>query len=788
MSDTTPVLILPKWMQQAGPSRAGAGPMGGGLLPAYLGQQPEKTTARERTETVAAHGALVPVAYGGVRLPGMVFGVAKIGADLVVGYIWCVGPVHAIDTLWINDAAVPGGVTVTHYTGTPTQGVDATLAAAIPAYADTLRIQTPSGWRGVAYSVVRVPPGAIDGWPRAQAEIRARTLLDARTGTTVYSENTALALADLIRDADYGHGVPVYGAEACADWNDTLIGEASDTPRCRVSYQILNGASTESYIDALAQHAECYVDYEADGLRITPNAPVNLATVPVVGPDDMVAASLSVSADEAVSAPTEVEVQYLVKSGSAENWALQPATPARLPGVDEGTLTRVPESVSMEGVFRSTEASSKALALLRRKQHPLTVRWRARDIGVIYQRGDVVRIQHPPRGLDDLPVRIVQVDLEAPGRYAITSVLYDPNHYPDDLVLPGVEGVVPVGAIVMLNGSTVPDGWADYTDANGRYVIGAGGAYAVGAAGGGGAVTVSGTTSTNGAHSGGSGTFDVPARSGTGSTSAVSAVDSSSRGAHAHSMPSTSVTPTPARRDDRLIIKAGSVAARFPAAAKVWGLGGITHPDVERILTDADRILRAHTAAGGFVATGSATVSTLSADDSHDHVDSGSNSGNPGGLLDNVKSANGGGPHTHPATLTFSANPLRRRLALYGGLREFPVVPGCIVMWSGAIGALPTDWVLCDGTLDTPDMRGLFVAVAGTGQEGSSSGDNTVTVSAAIGSVSHSHGSGTQKTSLPISNIGRHTASVSHTHTFTSSQAWMPPWFALAFIMYRPGA
>lgn len=783
-----PVLILPEWTKDAAPpSRAGPRPLGGGMLtPSSTGKK-EKTTARERTETVAAHGALVPVSFGGVRMPGMVFAVAKIGADLVVGYIWCVGPVHAIDTLWLNDAAVPGAVTVTHYTGTPSQGVDATLAAAIPAYADSLRIQTPGGLRGLAYSVVRIPPAALTGWPRAQAEIRARTVLDDRSASTVYSENTALALADVIRDADYGHGVPAYGVAACADWNDTLIGEAGDVPRCRVSYMILAGASTEGFIDELAQHAECFVDYEADGLRMTPNAPVNLALVPVVGPDWIIEGSLSVSADEAVSAPTEVEVQHLVKTGTAENWSMQPAEPARLPGVDEGTLARVPESVGFEGVFRSTEAASKALALLRRKQHPVTVRWRTRDIGVIYQRGDVVRLQLPARGVDDLPVRIVQVDLEAPGRYAITATRYDASHYPDDLVLPGAEGLVPIGAIVMLNGEAVPDGWADYTDANGRYIVGAGGAYAVGATGGGGAITVSGTTSTSGAHAGGSGAFDVPVQSGSGTYFGVSSTSSSSEGAHAHSVPSTEVTPSPARRDDRLIIKSGTLAARFPAAAKTWGLGGLAHPDIERILSDADRVLRAHTVAGGFAAAGAVAIATGSASDAHDHVNGGANSSSPGGLLDNYKGASGGGMHSHSGTIVPASSPARRRLALYGGLREYPVMPGCIVMWSGAVGALPENWVLCDGTLDTPDMRDLFVAVAGTGQESTAAGDNTVSITASLASVSHSHGAGTQKTPLAVSAMGRHTASASHTHTFSSTQSWMPAYYALAFIMYRPG-
>lgn len=35
--------------------------------------------------------------------------------------------------------------------------------------------------------------------------------------------------------------------------------------------------------------------------------------------------------------------------------------------------------------------------------------------------------------------------------------------------------------------------------------------------------------------------------------------------------------------------------------------------------------------------------------------------------------------------------------------------PGMIAMWSGAIGAIPAGYALCDGTLGTPDLRNQFI-------------------------------------------------------------------------------
>jgi microcystin-dependent protein len=41
-----------------------------------------------------------------------------------------------------------------------------------------------------------------------------------------------------------------------------------------------------------------------------------------------------------------------------------------------------------------------------------------------------------------------------------------------------------------------------------------------------------------------------------------------------------------------------------------------------------------------------------------------------------------------------------------------PVPPGVIVMWSGA--TIPSGWAVCDGTNNTPDLRGRFIVGSGT--------------------------------------------------------------------------
>ena len=49
---------------------------------------------------------------------------------------------------------------------------------------------------------------------------------------------------------------------------------------------------------------------------------------------------------------------------------------------------------------------------------------------------------------------------------------------------------------------------------------------------------------------------------------------------------------------------------------------------------------------------------------------------------------------------------------------------GGIILWSGSVAAIPSGWLLCDGTSGTPDLRSRFIvgagstySVAGTGGE-----------------------------------------------------------------------
>lgn len=86
---------------------------------------------------------------------------------------------------------------------------------------------------------------------------------------------------------------------------------------------------------------------------------------------------------------------------------------------------------------------------------------------------------------------------------------------------------------------------------------------------------------------------------------------------------------------------------------------------------------------------------------------------------------------------------------------------GCIVMWSGAVDAVPTGFALCDGTNGTPNLIDRFVVGAGNTYAVDSTGGYT---DATL--VSHSHTATANSTSTSeVSDPG-------HRHTYVNGNSY----------------
>jgi len=150
-----------------------------------------------------------------------------------------------------------------------------------------------------------------------------------------------------------------------------------------------------------------------------------------------------------------------------------------------------------------------------------------------------------------------------------------------------------------------------------------------------------------------------------------------------------------------------------------------------------------------------------------------------------------------------------QELAVSDGLignGTFPL--GGIIMWSGAISAIPTGWSLCDGSNGTPDLRNRFVL--GATNDGSDGTYPGISVSQTGGTadavvVSHNHsitdnghthtqtGGGTDddgganvpggNSSGTITNINTQTTGISIDNEGVSgTNQNLPPFLALAYI------
>lgn len=141
------------------------------------------------------------------------------------------------------------------------------------------------------------------------------------------------------------------------------------------------------------------------------------------------------------------------------------------------------------------------------------------------------------------------------------------------------------------------------------------------------------------------------------------------------------------------------------------------------------------------------------------------------------------------------------------GLSGF--VTGMIIMWSGAIGAVPSGWALCNGSNGTPDLRDKFIVGSGTsyntGDTGGSADaivvQHTHTASSVVTDPGHNHtigyfpnlrgvggganlSDGDASFKATTNNTTGITVATSILSTGSSgTNANLPPYYALAFIM-----
>ena len=133
---------------------------------------------------------------------------------------------------------------------------------------------------------------------------------------------------------------------------------------------------------------------------------------------------------------------------------------------------------------------------------------------------------------------------------------------------------------------------------------------------------------------------------------------------------------------------------------------------------------------------------------------------------------------------------------------------GLIAIWSGSTGSIPSGWLLCNGANGTPDLRSSFIIGAGStysvGQTGGSADaivvSHTHTATSTVTDPGHVHniynpagGGGlsgrdlnadqSQSTPTATATTGITVATTNATAGTSGTNANLPPYYALAFIM-----
>ena len=389
-----------------------------------LNSQP---SLQERFVNVTADLSLAPVTYGQVQVGGKMFAFDwdETSGTVTTGFIVADGGAAGIDgfvSVLFNGETPPASITINQYLGTQSQTADPLLVAAITDYTDTLA--------GLAYIVLQMPAGVMDSWPQVVCEIRGLKVYNPKTATTVYSENPALCLGDLIRSSEYGRGTAVDNTalEAAQDACDELVG---GEVRRRLCMSLDSAQMVDEWVDILRAYAGCWVDYRGPTAFLIPDRPS--ASVMSLTAADILKGSLTIKKSDSADIPTVIRVLYSNTAGG--EWIEARSDPAQTPGVGSGAVQRRESEINMNGVTRHSQAYREAIERLNKLTlSDLSVRFTMFDAGLRLVLGDVFTITHP-LGLTAKLMRIIEAPKQASiGRWQIVAIEYDAAAYSDDVV------------------------------------------------------------------------------------------------------------------------------------------------------------------------------------------------------------------------------------------------------------------------------------------------------------------------------------------------------------------
>jgi len=397
---------------------SGAYVYGGDIVGSTIGPSSDPAVPRILQEitykplTLSRPGAAIPIVYGRCRIGGNIARAKQVGNELLLLVVWCEGPVDAVEKVYSDDVDITAGFVVASYTGTTSQTGDPTIATYF-GQADDLK--------GFCYSVLSLRSTHS---LNLTALIRGKKIYDPRGGSTSYSANAALCLADFT-DAYTEYEPDWPSAEVAADYCDAII--TGSIKRWEIGMVLADPKDPNDWLKVLAEYANCYVFIDNGSARLLPDEA--RAVDHVLTGADIRAGTFDLRKSGQRDSPTQVFCDYLLPV-AGDIWD---DAEVSTPDPPQGTPLRGTR-LKMGGFFRAIHAQRKANQFQNYANlADLTGTFEVWDKGIKITKGDVVSVTHPV-GLVAKEFRVLDSRALPRGRWRLEVREYTSQLYSDVVV------------------------------------------------------------------------------------------------------------------------------------------------------------------------------------------------------------------------------------------------------------------------------------------------------------------------------------------------------------------
>jgi len=395
------------------------------------------TDAFETQLNVSAIDEPIRVILGRCRVGAHIPRVLASSSSLVVICLWGRGECDAVESITMGGSALPSGSSVTHYTGTQVQTVNATLVSAFAG----IGVTWTNPLLGFCYSVVTLPPRNSGGVQIDLADfhavVRGLKCYDPRDGgqvyatpsTWLYTNCPALLTARVLTDATLGLGM----TPTSAFWSDvTTVANANYTAlsggeKKRVLNLCMeNQQPAESWVKTLAQYMGALVVPEGSIFRFIADG--TASSIATITEANMVEGSFSWQKRDIRKRPNVVYVRFTEPQATGDWIPSIAPIGVDVPSVPSGEQLRG-QIVEMPGVTSYSQANRESIE---RRNHlyleDLEMSFTLFDEGLELQLGDVITVSYGALFTSKL-MRIMGINTADVGLWQINCAEYDPASY-----------------------------------------------------------------------------------------------------------------------------------------------------------------------------------------------------------------------------------------------------------------------------------------------------------------------------------------------------------------------